>query len=141
MNTWAKISHKSNTCDEFMLFHEIFLYSFNCFIETKNNDLDFDKFIMDYEAISHISRQDVYKEFGDMRDFLCPYNTDEYVIKQTSEKSHEKLQTSSPHLYIPSTEKMVRRNNNERDKNDQLYAHSNISKAINATINIPSHLL
>lgn len=135
------MSYKSNICNEFMFFYEISLYSFNYFIKTKNNNLDFDKFIMDYEVINHISSQDVYKKFSDIRDFLCLYDADEYIIKQIAEKSHEKFQTSSPHICILSIKINVRRNNNERDKNDRPYAHLNISEAINATINIPSHFL
>lgn len=54
---------------------------------TKNDDLDFDKFIMDCEAISHETSQDVYKEFSDIGDFPCPYNADEYVIERTPQKT------------------------------------------------------
>lgn len=138
VNPWANMSHESNTCDESMLCHEMSSYLSNSLVETENNDFNFDKFIKDCEAISHKSSQDVYKEFSDVGDFPCPYDADEYVIEQTPEKIQEKLQTSSPHAYISPTETMVRRNDNEQDKNDQSYAHSDIFEPISAAVNMPS---
>lgn len=86
MNPWANMSYKSNTCDESILSHKMFLYLSNSFIEIENNNLDFDKFIMDFQVISHESGQNVDKKFSDIRDFLCPYDADEYVIERTPEK-------------------------------------------------------
>ncbi len=36
---------------------------------------------------------------------------------------------------------MVRKNNNEQDKNNQFYTYSDIFKSISAAVNIPSFLL
>lgn len=141
MNLWANMSHKSNTCDESVLSHEMSSYLSNSFVETENDDLNFDKFIKNYEAISHESSQDIYKEFSDVGDSPCPYDADEYVIERTPEKFQEKSQTSFLHTYISPTETMVRKNDNERDKNDQSYAHLDISEPISAAVNIPSSLL
>lgn len=135
------MSHNSNTCDESMLSYEMSLYSSNSFVETENDDLDFDRFIMDCKAISHESSQKVYKEFSDFGDSPSSYDADEYVIEQTPEKFQEKLQTSSPHAYIPPTKTMVRRNDNKRDKNNQSYVHSDISEPISTAVNILSLLL
>ena len=46
----------SNICDNFIFSYEMSAYIFNFYIEIKNNDLTFDKFIKNYEAISHKSR-------------------------------------------------------------------------------------
>lgn len=51
------------------------------------------------------------------------------------------MQTSSSHIYILPTETIVIRNDNEQDKNDQSYAHSDIFEPISTIINIPSPLL
>lgn len=86
INPWANMSHKSNICDESMFSHKIFLYLSNFFVKTENNNLDFNKFIIDYEVISHESSQDVYKKFSSVGDFLCFYDADKYIIKRTLEK-------------------------------------------------------
>lgn len=53
----------------------------NSFIEIKNNDFNFDKFIKNYKVINHRSNQDVYKKFNNIKDFLYFYNTNKYIIE------------------------------------------------------------
>lgn len=122
--------------DESILYYEISSYLSNFFVKTKNNDFNFDKFIQYYGAISYKSSQDVYKNFSDVGDFLWPYDSDKYVIKQTIEKIQEKSQISSPYLYIPQIEIMIKKNNNKQDKNDQSYIPSNISEPISTFLNM-----
>lgn len=54
---------------------------------------------------------------------------------------HEKSQAVSSYVFIPPTEIMVRKNNIEQDKNDKFYTYSDVSEAINTTINISSSFL
>lgn len=81
INLWANMSHKSNICDESMLSHKMSSYISNSFIEIKNNNLNFDKFIKNYEVISHESSQNIYKEFSDVGDFSCLYDANKYIIE------------------------------------------------------------
>lgn len=55
INQWANMSHKWNSCYEFMLFDEMTSYLANSFIEAENNDLNFYEFIINCKAISHKS--------------------------------------------------------------------------------------
>lgn len=72
INLWANISHKLNTDNESILSQEMFyylshsFYLFNFFDEGEKNDLNFDKFIKNYEIISHEFSQDVYKKFSNI---------------------------------------------------------------------------
>lgn len=50
------------------------------------------------------------------------------------------MQISFFHVYISPNKIIVRRNYNNQDKNDQSYAHLDISEPITATINISSLL-
>lgn len=81
MNLWVNISHKLNNYDESMLSHKMTFYLFNFFAETENDNLNLDKFIKDCEVISHESIHDVYKEFSNVGDSLCLYDTNKYIIK------------------------------------------------------------
>lgn len=113
INSWPNISHKSNIDDESILSYKMFSYWSNFFIKTKNDDLNFDKFIKDYEAINNKSSHNIYKKFNDVRDFLYSYDANEYIIKQILEKIQEKLQILSFHIYIFLTKTIVKRNDNE----------------------------
>lgn len=66
------------------------------------------------------------------------YDVDEFVIKCTPEKVQVELQTSSFFAHIHSTEIMVRKNNNDGDKNKEFYSLSQISEPITTAVNIPS---
>lgn len=59
MNQWVNMSHKSNTCDKFMLSYEMSSYLSNSFVEIKNDDFNFDKFIKHCKMIGHESNQDI----------------------------------------------------------------------------------
>lgn len=74
------MSYKSNIYDIFILYNEIFFYIYNFFVETKNNNLNFDQLINNYDAINHISSPDIYKKFSNIRDFLPFYYINEYYI-------------------------------------------------------------
>lgn len=91
------MSYKSNTYHQFMLSYKIFLYLSSFFVKIKNNNFNFNSFIKDCEANSHKFSQNLYKEFNDIRDFLCSYNADEYVIEQTPKKIPKNCK---PHLLI-----------------------------------------
>ena len=91
----------------------MFSYLSNFFIKTKNNDLNFDKFIKNYERIDNKSNHNIYKKFNDIRNFLYFYNTNEYIIKQILEKIQKKLYTLSFNTYISPTKTIVRRNDNK----------------------------
>lgn len=77
------MSHELNTCDKSMLCYEMSSYLSNLFVERKNNDLNYDKFINDCEVITHEASQDIYKKFSDDGDSPCFYNANEYIIEQT----------------------------------------------------------
>lgn len=83
--------------------HDIYFYESNffylsiSFTKIKNNNLNFDKFIKNYKAISHKSSQDVYKEFNNIRDSPYPYIANEYIIEQTFKKFKKNCK---PYLFI-----------------------------------------
>lgn len=129
------MSQKSNTCDESMLSYEMFSYLSDFFVETENNDLNFDKFIRDCKMISPKSCQNTYKDFSDIGDSPISYDVDKYVIEHTPVKILKNSQNSFPHAY------MIRKNENEQDKNNESYTHSEISKPISVAVNISSSLL
>lgn len=52
INLWVNMSHKSNICNKFILFFEMFFYIFNSLIEIKNDNFNYNKLIKDYEAIN-----------------------------------------------------------------------------------------
>lgn len=62
--------------------------------------------------INHESSKNTYKNFSNIGNSPILYNIDKYVIEHTPKKIYEKSQTSSSHIY------MVRKNENEQDKND-----------------------
>lgn len=78
--------YKFNTCDKSILFHQMFLYLSNFFIEIEANDFNFNNFIKYYKANNHESNQEIYKIFNDIKYFLCFDNANKYVIKQILNK-------------------------------------------------------
>lgn len=70
----------SNINDEFILSYKMSFYILNFFVEIKNNNLNFNMFIKNYEIISHKFSQNVYKKFSNIGNFSYSYNINEYII-------------------------------------------------------------
>lgn len=85
------MNHKLNICKKFILFNDIFIFLPNFLIEAKNNNLNFNKFIINYKAINLEFSQNKYKELSDIKSFRITYNANEYIIKHIFKKKLEKI--------------------------------------------------
>lgn len=109
------------------------------FTGVENNNLNFNKFVINYKAISHKSYLNISKKLSDIKDLFIKYEVNEFVDKQTSKKGYIKLQTLYSLIHMHLTKIIVRKNDNNRDKNKKSYSFFQISELITITINF--HLL
>lgn len=100
INQWVNISYECNTCNKSILSNNRFFNLSDFFAETKNNNLNFDKFIMNCKAISYKSCLNISKKLSDVEDLSIKYNIDKFIIKHTPKKVQVELQTLSSLVHI-----------------------------------------
>lgn len=80
-NLWPNISHSLKVYHKFILSYKISLYLYNSFVETKNNNFNFNKYIKNSDVNNYKSSQNSYENFSDLENFQCLYNADKYIIE------------------------------------------------------------
>lgn len=104
-------------------------------MSVENHDLNFDEFITNCKAISHLSTSDRGAKMSNIENDSYD-NTDEFVVKRISENFQE-LGLSLPiQTIVPEIESMVKKNICERTENKGSQVLFEISEPSTTTVNI-----
>ncbi len=116
-------------------------HSFNTFIlssiTVENNDMNFDEFITNYEAISHASTSDKWEEKRNVKDDSHD-NADEFVVERIPKQPQKVELPLAIQTIVHETESMVRKNVGERTENERSQVVLEISEPRTTAVNIPS---
>lgn len=116
-------------------------HSFNTFnlfsMSVENDDLNFDEFITNCEAISHASTSDKWEEKRNVKDDSYD-NADEFVVERIPKQSQEVELPLAMQTIVHETESIVRKNVGERTENEGSQVLLEISEPRTTAGNIPS---
>lgn len=132
------MSYKPYTYNQSMLSNDACFNTSDSFLGDTNNDLHFDEFILNCQAISHVSSLDETKNMDDVENLYMDNDSNEFFIERIPKQQKDVLQALSSTKPIPSTESSVGIDDNR--KNEEIGSHSldQISEPITAAVNILS---
>lgn len=135
------VSYKSYTYNQLMLSNDICFNISDFVFKDVSNNLHFDEFILNYQAISHRFSFDKNRDMSNVKKLYKDNNSDEFFIERIPKQQQNILQALLSIEYIPSTELSIGINNNRKNENTRSHSPNQISKSMTAAVNILFTLL